>query len=699
MFTKALLSLSLALLLAVQPLAPLFGQEAAIAEDDQWPRTVTAGDTVFRIYQPLMDSWDGYSLRAHSAIAVQAKTDGDRLSYGVADFTAQTEVDTGTRRVRFDDVRVQRVRFPSDPGREQPYLRALSAAVPSTIAGVPLSKLEESRAILDEEKKAKAPPLRSAPPKIIFSSVPAVLVYIDGTPVFAPVKGTTLSRVVNTQALLLKHASGKLYLRVFDGYLEAGKTEGPWKVSKMPPADAQKAEALASDVLHLDLMRGEPDPATGAMPSLVTDRAPVVYAVSEPTELIVTDGEPDYVPVTGTSLLYVSNTTANVFKNIDDQKTYLLASGRWFSAPSTKGPWKYVPAAGLPNDFAAIPDESAKESVKASVAGTPQAEEAAIADRVPMTAKVERGTSEIPLEIDGKPQLRRIDGTPLSYVFNASMPIIRVDARTWYAVYNGVWYEATGAGGPWAVAARVPAVIYSIPVNSPLHHVTYVRVYDATPGYVYVGYTRGYYGTVICPDGTVVYGTGYVYPAYIGRSVWFYAMPTYGWGTTLCWTPRYSWSFGFGYGWGYRDLHWYPDPFWGPFHHRRYRLPHRGYRHAGGNLYHMRSSVRPAQAPSPRVPHAVTYPARTTPRGGNRLQHGRTVPSSGINGSPRTGRDTGSYRRAERSNTVRHGAVTRPSAEPRSTTRSGNVSPSGSQPARSGNAGNGNVLRHGRTGK
>ena len=47
------------------------------------------------------------------------------------------------------------------------------------------------------------------------------------------------------------------------------------------------------------------------------------------------------------------------------------------------------------------------------------------------------------------------------------------------------------------MATSVPAVIYSIPPSSPVHYVTYVRVYDWTPQVVYVGYTPGYYGTYV----------------------------------------------------------------------------------------------------------------------------------------------------------------------------------------------------------
>jgi hypothetical protein len=293
----------------------------------------------------------------------------------------------------------------------------------------------------------------------------------------------------------------------------------------------------------------------------------LVYIATTPTELIVTDGEPQYAPIEGTNLLAVTNTTANVFKDLDDQQTYVLLSGRWFRGPSNNGPWENVAGGSLPRDFALIPDASAKENAKASVPGTPQAAEAVIANTIPTTAKVDRAASvQLPVQIDGEPQLKPVEGTPLRYIFNASIPVIRVDAKSWYAVYSGVWYVATSAGGPWVVADMVPAVIYSIPVTSSLHYVTYVRIYNATPRYVYVGYTPGYYGTVIAPDGTVVYGTGYRYPAYVSRRHWFAPIVTYGYGCGMRWTPWYGWSFGFGFGWGYPDAWAYPPaPYWGPF--------------------------------------------------------------------------------------------------------------------------------------
>jgi hypothetical protein len=116
------------------------------------------------------------------------------------------------------------------------------------------------------------------------------------------------------------------------------------------------------------------------------------------------------------------------------------------------------------------------------------------------------------------------------------------------------------ATGPWAVATSVPADIYAIPPTSPLHYVTYVQIYGSTPTSVYVGYTPGYYGTVLTTDGVVVYGTGYTYPTYIGSDLWVPAPYTYGVGAAFSWSAAAGWGLGFGLGFAAGAL----SPWWGP---------------------------------------------------------------------------------------------------------------------------------------
>ena len=134
-----------------------------------------------------------------------------------------------------------------------------------------------------------------------------------------------------------------------------------------------------------------------------------------------------------------------------------------------------------------------------------------------------------------------------------------VNADAYYAVTAGVWFTSSSLTGPWRVATSVPESIYTIPVSSPLHYVTYVRIYEATPKVVYVGFTPGYMGTVVSPYGTVVYGTGYAYNPWIG-SVWYAPPYTYGYAAAPIYNPWVGYTYGFAVGlataaWMY--------PYWG----------------------------------------------------------------------------------------------------------------------------------------
>jgi hypothetical protein len=64
---------------------------------------------------------------------------------------------------------------------------------------------------------------------------------------------------------------------------------------------------------------------------------------------------------------------------------------------------------------------------------------------------------------------------------------------------------------------------------------------------VYVGYTPGYLGTVVEPDGVVVYGTGYEYTPWIG-SVYYAAPDTYGVQAQPVYNPGVDMAYGMALG-------------------------------------------------------------------------------------------------------------------------------------------------------
>jgi hypothetical protein len=103
--------------------------------------------------------------------------------------------------------------------------------------------------------------------------------------------------------------------------------------------------------------------------------------------------------------------------------------------------------------------------VLVSVPGTPEANEAVIANSIPQTATMQRNEAKLDVSYDGSPVFKPAAGTPLQYAVNTATPVIEVDARNYYSVENGVWFVGGSPSGPWAVATNVPAVIYSIPVS------------------------------------------------------------------------------------------------------------------------------------------------------------------------------------------------------------------------------------------
>jgi hypothetical protein len=196
------------------------------------------------------------------------------------------------------------------------------------------------------------------------------------------------------------------------------------------------------------------------------------------------------------------------------------------------------------------------------VPGTPQAKEALIANAIPQTATITRSEAKLTVQYDGEPTFVPMEGTSMSYANNTSAAVIKVSDDSYYCVEAGVWFKAPSAEGPWLVADTVPAQIYDIPLSSPLYNVTYVRVYGSTPEVVHVGYTPGYYGTVVSARTmTVVYGTGWYYTPYISPIAWYGWPYTYGVGAGFTYTDDSGWSFGFGYGYSYYPYYY---PWWGP---------------------------------------------------------------------------------------------------------------------------------------
>jgi hypothetical protein len=196
------------------------------------------------------------------------------------------------------------------------------------------------------------------PPRLLFAEQSAILVLIDGDPVYRAVKGTDLQRIVNTKRFIVRDMAGIHYMKMFDGWMEAYTLTGLWSVAGVPPPGADEALRRAAAAKGVALTDPTLPSGPGDTRKLDDATAPAIFVSTTPAELIVTEGPPQFATVEGTSLEYVENTTANVFREPTDQELYVLIAGRWFRAWTTDGPWQIVQRSDLPSDILAIPDSS-----------------------------------------------------------------------------------------------------------------------------------------------------------------------------------------------------------------------------------------------------------------------------------------------------------------------------------------------------
>jgi len=542
----------------------------------EWPVELesTFGKTV--VYQPQIESYAGNILEARAAVAVTTNDSGTPV-FGAIWFEARMSTDLDERTVTCESVRVSAAKFPdTDQDKVDRLSRYLEEEIPSWDIVLSMDELSSSIEHIDTGEKA----LKNDPPEVIFSTVPSVLVLIDGDAILADLQDSNLKYVVNSAFYILNDPESKrYYLKGGNNWFAAADVMGEWQVATTLPASVQQVakeveeEEKKQEAEQMDADLPEDDPELGPA------RVPVIIVRTHPAELVLTDGEPDFAPIEGTNLLYMENTENDVLMDISTQRYYILISGRWYWATAMTGAaWTFVEPGDVPPDFAKIPADSEMGQVLASVAGTQEAKEAVLESTIPQTAEVDRKTATVTVTYDGDPEFEKC-GDNVAYAINTDKQVLLVSG-TYYCCHEAIWFVSNGPTGPWQVAIEVPKEIQEIPPDCPAYNVKYVYIYDSTPEVVYVGYTSGYAG-VYTYGGCVYWGTGWYYHPWY--RTYYYPRPVT-WGFHAHYNPWTGWglSFGVSYGWLHISVGrpWYGG-WWGPAGYRHgYRHGyHHGYRH------------------------------------------------------------------------------------------------------------------------
>jgi len=602
------------------PVSAMPSAVSMLQEDDGgWPRQMDDPRATIIMYQPEIEELVGRTLSGRAAVSV-TPTGETAPVFGAVWIVADIDTDRETRMIEIVDIEVTNVRFPnSTPEQEQELIDLLEDEIPQWKLSISMDRVIAGLDVSARERESAN--LRMDPPVIMVVDYPAVLISIDGEPLTQPVEGDgRYNRVVNTAFTIIQDTGTNTY------YLFAG--EDVWYASSDVASGWQTTTSVPTGVAALapeppEIEGGDEAEEEAEAPTAI----PQIIVATEPTELIVTDGAPEYSPIMGTDLLYVTNTESDVVMDVNTQRHFVVLSGRWYASPGFDGPWEHIPPDQLPDDFAKIPPESEMGSLLVSVPNTLESNEAVLDQSIPQTAAIDR-TATLTVEYDGDPEFAAIEGTSMQYALNTATQVLRADG-VYFAVDEGVWFVSNTPEGPFQVATERPSEVDSIPADCPNYNVKYVYIYDVQPEVVYVGYTPGYTSSYIY-GGTVIYGTGYYYVPWY-RTYYYPRPPT--WGFHVRYNPWYGWGFGFSYSTGRFTFSigfgghrgWWGRPYYGyrgGYHrgwHNGYRAGARaGYRAgqrtaARNNVYRSqnnrtRATTRPATT---NRPSATTAPNRS----------------------------------------------------------------------------------------
>ncbi|QDW22147.1 hypothetical protein [Flavobacterium sp. KBS0721] len=208
----------------------------------------------------------------------------------------------------------------------------------------------------DDLKNAIPPPSGGTAPQIFYSSKPAELIAINGTPKFIKIDGTKLLYIDNTENdIFANEGDGQYYVLLSGRWFKSAALTGPWTYggNNLPadfakiPKDSPRANVLAS-------VPGTQEAKDAVMLAQVPTTAIINKADAEAKAKVTYDGTPQFKPIEGTKMQYASNTQDKVIKVGD--LYYLCFQAVWFMSTSPNGPWKT--ADSVPKEIYTIPPSS-----------------------------------------------------------------------------------------------------------------------------------------------------------------------------------------------------------------------------------------------------------------------------------------------------------------------------------------------------
>lgn len=217
------------------------------------------------------------------------------------------------------------------------------------------------------------------------------------------------------------------------------------------------AMVISLDRILTGLELAERERAVSA--DLATEPPKIVFA-TEPSILVMLDGQAVLHEIEDTDMKRVVNTPFTIIYEPETQAYYLYASQQaWFRAIDVMGPWKLADL--TPEKVASlIPPDTAQAE--------PPPDDDEPVDIEELQIIVATEPTEL-IQSSGPPEYGSISGTDLLYVANTESDVfIEIETNKFYVVLAGRWYAAETLDGTWAYVPSdsLPDDFLKIPPDS-----------------------------------------------------------------------------------------------------------------------------------------------------------------------------------------------------------------------------------------
>ena len=193
-------------------------------------------------------------------------------------------------------------------------------------------------------------------PAVFYATRPSEVILFDGEPSYSPVPGTQLTYATNTLSNVFVYSpTQQFYFLAAGRWFSANSLQGPWTFAtpnlphdfSMIPPNTPAGRVLSS-------VPGTPEAEDAVLMAQIPTTMIVNPAEAAAKAKVTYDGEPQFTPITGTSLSYATNTPNKVIQVGDVY--YLCLSGIWFMSATPQGPW--TTATSVPSVIYTIPPSS-----------------------------------------------------------------------------------------------------------------------------------------------------------------------------------------------------------------------------------------------------------------------------------------------------------------------------------------------------